>query len=300
MNKTKIITSKGNSFKKVKSKYILRLIFKNLKMNVFLDIIRYNKYLQNRLNMDISDYKKYLQIVIEIIPIVNVFGNFINVSNNANRNFYHIYFNDNEEEEIKRNYITEEDNVGKIKVAIDYEIKNLYGLFRECNCVKKLNFIQFNRKVNEDMSYLFARCPSIEEINFDKFITSNVTNMSYMFYECSSLIRLNLSNFNTKNVTNMRGMFSGCKSLNELIIENIDINNVTDMINIFNECHSLPSNIKCSEENKTKIINFGYKRFFEEEKTATTSYKLMNFFKRDFILFTPLPKFNYDPCFVGK
>ena len=93
----------------------------------------------------------------------NIYGNFINISNCDDKNYYHIYFNDNEEE-IKRNYITEKDKVEKIKIFIDYEIKNLYGLFKDCKCIKILNFLQFNRKVNEDMSYLFSKYSSIEEI----------------------------------------------------------------------------------------------------------------------------------------
>ena len=273
------------SFKKVKSNYILKEIFNDLHNNKTLEIIRYNKYIQKRINKDIHFFKKYLQIVIEIIPTENKYGYFINISNNNDRHYYHIYFNDNENE-IQRKYITEEDNVTKIKIVIDYEIKNLYGLFRDCKCIKKMNFIQFNRKVNEDMSYLFSRYSSIEEITFSNFKTDNVTNMSYMFYECSSLTKLTLSNFNTKNVTDMRGLFYGCislkeinfidfntsnvsnmshmffkcSSLKELNLYNINIDKVKEMNAIFDGCSSLK--INCSDELKEKIIECGYKKFF--------------------------------------
>ena len=140
------------SFKKVKSNYILKEIFNDLHNNKTLEIIRYNKYIQKRINKDIHFFKKYLQIVIEIIPTENKYGYFINISNNNDRHYYHIYFNDNNQE-IQRNYITKNDNATKIKIAIDYEIKNLYGLFRDCKCIKKMNFIQFNRKRNNFLKF---------------------------------------------------------------------------------------------------------------------------------------------------
>jgi len=245
---------KGNSFAKIKIKKILDDIFGNLSMNKLLEIIRYNKSIQYRINKDINFYKHYLQIVLEIIPKEKVYGNFINIINNDNKGYYHIYFNDNKEE-IKRNYITEKDNAAKIKIGIDYEIKNLYGLFKECNCIKIINFIQFNRKVNEDMSYLFSRYSSIEEINFYKFITDNVTNMSYMFYGCSSLKKLDLSNFNTKNVSNLKGMFFGCTSLKELNINGFDTSKITNIYGIFGSYYSFE--IICSDELKEKIEKYG-------------------------------------------
>ena len=279
------------SFKKVRSNYILKLIFNKLHTNKLLEIIRYNKKIQNRLNKDIDYYKRYLQIEIEITPLDNIYGNFINISNNDDKNYYHIYFNDNKEE-IKRNYITKEDKVEKIKILIDYEIKNLYGLFKDCKCIKILNFIQFNRKVNEDMSYLFSRYSSLEEINFTNFISNNVTNMSYMFYNCSSLKKINLSNFNTNKVTDMSGMFYGCSSLEDLNISNFNTNNVTNMSYMFYNCNNLKDlnlknfkidkiiymhnifkdcyllKIDCSEDLKEKIIESGFQKLIKnrEEK----------------------------------
>ena len=275
------------SFNKVISSYILNLIFNNLHKKKLLEVIRYNKKIQTRSNKDINYLKKYLQIKIEIIPLENIYGNFINISNN--NNYYHIYFNDNVQE-VKRNYITEKDKVDKIKIFIDYEIKDLYKLFKDCNCIKILNFLQFNRKVNEDMSYLFSRYSSLEEINFTNFITNNITNMSYMFYECSSLKKINLSNFNTNKVTDMSGMFYGCSSLEDLNISNFNTNNVTNMSYMFYNCNHLKGlnlknfnfdkiiymhgifefcyslRIDCSEDLKEKIIESGFKSLLTTEK----------------------------------
>ena len=86
--------------------------------------------------------------------------------------------------EIENTLLNKDDNVSKISIIIDYQIKSLSGLFYFCGC--------------------------IESIEFRKFLRNNVTNMSSMFYGCSSLKELNLNNFNTNNVTNMRYMFNEC------------------------------------------------------------------------------------------
>ena len=76
-----------------------------------------------------------------------------------------------------------DDDVSKISIIIDYQIKSFSRLFINCKC--------------------------IESIEFKKFHRNNVTDMSEMFGECSSLKELNLNNFNTNNVTNMCRMLVG-------------------------------------------------------------------------------------------
>ena len=76
----------------IKSKYILKIIFDNLKEIKSLKIIQYNKNIQNRLNISINDYKKYGDIEIELIPSKNEFGKFINIPDKE-ESYYHIYFN---------------------------------------------------------------------------------------------------------------------------------------------------------------------------------------------------------------
>ena len=146
------------------------------------------KNIKERMNISIKDYKEYSEIYssieIEIKPVKNKYGEFINM--NENEIYYHIYFNDNKEE-IKRNYFNKNDNVSKIKIIIDYQVKSFKVLFYNCKC--------------------------IEYICFKKFYRNNINDMESMFEGCSSLKGLNLSNFNTNNVTNMRSMFSRCSSL---------------------------------------------------------------------------------------
>ena len=90
-----------DKFKNIKSKYILQKIFNNLLEKKSLDIIKYNKNIKDRINISIKDYKEYSEIYssieIEIKPVKNKYGKFINI-NKENEKYYHIYFNDNKEE----------------------------------------------------------------------------------------------------------------------------------------------------------------------------------------------------------
>ena len=82
-----------------------------------LEIVKYNKKIQNRLNLSIKDYKEYSKIItpieIEIIPNKGGYGKFINIKEN-DKLYYHIYFNDNKEE-IKNKYRIKEDLFGFTK-----------------------------------------------------------------------------------------------------------------------------------------------------------------------------------------
>ena len=129
-------------FNNVRSKNILKIIFEYMERNKFLNLIRYNKILQKRLNITLEDYKNQSCIEIEIFPEEDKYGDFINFY--FPENYYHIYFNNNEKEEY-RNYTTKEDKFTKIKIIIDFEVESLYGLFKQCECIKKINFINFNR-----------------------------------------------------------------------------------------------------------------------------------------------------------
>ena len=234
-------TLSKNEIHKLKSKYFLEKVMFNIHKNKFLDIIKYNKNIQKRLNLTINDYieccEKFSSIEIEILPTKNKYGKFINI-NKKDELYYHIYFNNNREE-IKRTYIKEEDKVSKINIRVSYQITSFYDLFNYCRCIESINFKKFYRNNIINMSYMFHGCSSLKELNISNFNTSNVTNMSYMFGECSSLKELNLSNFNTSNVTDICFMFQGCSSLEELDLSNFNTNKVISMNCMFFGCSSL-------------------------------------------------------------
>ena len=96
----------------VKSNYILKQIFDNLDKIRILKIIKNNKRLQNRLDINIEDYKLHSIMQIELIPIKNEFGPFIKIINEKDEQYYHIFFDDSKKE-IKRYYLTETDKVSK-------------------------------------------------------------------------------------------------------------------------------------------------------------------------------------------
>ena len=139
----------------IKSRYILSKIYNNMTKKKKLEIVKYNKKIQKRINLSIKDYKEYSEtftpIEIEIIPKKGKYGKFININKN-DKLYYHIYFNDNKEE-IKNKYeINEKDKVKKIKIIIDYQVKSFKELFSWCKCIKSINFKKFYRNNITDMS----------------------------------------------------------------------------------------------------------------------------------------------------
>ena len=139
------VLNKKNSKKaldRIRSRYILKQILKNLDSQKLLKIFKYNKKIQNILNIDIDDYKKRSIIELQIIPEENKFGKFINISNNKDKPFYHIYFDDNNKE-IKKYYIEENENVKKITIKIAYQINSFKELFDKCHCISSIYFKKF-------------------------------------------------------------------------------------------------------------------------------------------------------------
>ena len=92
------------NLEKIRSKCILSKIFDYLKKTKSLKIIKYNKKVQGRLNITISNFKEISQTEIIVIPCHDKFGRFINIFNKKFEKYFHIYFNDSKEE-TKRNYL---------------------------------------------------------------------------------------------------------------------------------------------------------------------------------------------------
>ena len=127
---------------------------------------------------------------------MRLLSKFININEN-DKLYYHIYFNDNNEETKNKYFIREEDKVTKIKIIIDYQVKSFKELFSKCRFIESINFKKFYRDNITNMSCMFSGCKSLKELNLNNFNTNNVTNIRWMFKNCSSLKELNLNNFNT-------------------------------------------------------------------------------------------------------
>ena len=164
----------NNQLKNVKSDYFIQKFFGYMTERKYLEAIRYNKSIQKRINININHYKAYSEeyssIELDIIPIKGKYSKFINIKE-EDKKYFHIYFNDNKKEEIENTLLNKDDNISKISIIIDYQIKSFSELFYYRDC--------------------------IESIKFKKFYRNNVTDMSDMFWGCSSLKELNLNNFNT-------------------------------------------------------------------------------------------------------
>ena len=243
-------------FINLKSEYCLQKIFDYIPKKISLKIIKCNKKIQKVLNININSYKEYSEIYseieLEIVPIQCNYCKFINIKE-EDKKYIHIYFNDNKEE-IKREYANKEDDVSKINIIIDYQIKSFNKLFYYCEHIESIKFKKFYRNNIINMSGIFEGCSSLKEINFSNFNTNNVIDMNHMFSGCKSLKELNLFNFNTNNVIDMSCMFETCYSLKKLNLSNINTNNVTNMGSMFNICSSLEK-ININNFNTENVIN---------------------------------------------
>ena len=170
-------------FENLKSNFILKKIIDIIKKNKSLEIIKYNKKIQKRLNININNYKEYSQlyssIEIELKPPDNIYGKFINIPDEE-KEYYHIYF-ENSIEEIKRNYLEYNEKVKNIKIVINHQVKSFKGLFEYCDCINSIFFIKFYRNNVSDMRIMFRGCSSLKELNLSNFNNNNVTYMNSMF-----------------------------------------------------------------------------------------------------------------------
>jgi len=234
------------NLKNIKSVYILKAILDNLRTRKSLIIIKYNKNIQQKLNIDEKSYKDFCETEIEITPPKNVDGKFINILKKEDKPFFHIYFDDNKKE-IKRNYLTKNENINKIKILIDYQVKSFFELFSECSCIESLNFKKCNRNDLDNFNSLFYKCTNLKEINLTNMKTGRIKDMSYFFDSCNSLQKIDLTNFITDRVEYMTDIFSNCSSLKEINLSNLNTENVQNIHNMFNNCSSLE---------KINLLNF--------------------------------------------
>ena len=88
----------------IKSKFILQKTLKNILKRKLFEIIKYNKKIQQRLDLNINDFIEYSELYstveIEIIPEKSKCGRFIHLVYNKDI-YHHIYYNDNKEKEYK-------------------------------------------------------------------------------------------------------------------------------------------------------------------------------------------------------
>ena len=94
----------------------------------------------------------------------NKYGEFINIKK-EDEEYYHIYYNDNKEKEIKRTYFNENDKISKINIIIDYQVKSFKKLFDDCKFIESINFKKFYRNNINNMNGIFKDCYLLKKIN---------------------------------------------------------------------------------------------------------------------------------------
>ena len=94
----------------------------------------------------------------EIKIVNNKYGKFINI-NEENYLYIHLYRNENKEE-VKRIYLNE--NLEKLRIIIDYQIKSLERLFEDCELIEYIYFKKFFRNNITYMGSMFSRCTSLK------------------------------------------------------------------------------------------------------------------------------------------
>ena len=118
---------RNSNLKKIKCDFFLPEIFNKLNKKKTLDIIKYNKRIQKLVNININDYKDcHEQIEIIIKPKKNLkktINEFINIKNEEEIKYFHIFFNDSNKEE-NRNYFDKNEKISNIKVIIDKQVKS--------------------------------------------------------------------------------------------------------------------------------------------------------------------------------
>ena len=138
----------NNKLKNVKSYYIIKKVFGYMTERKSFEIIRHSKSIQKRINININHYKsyseKYSSIELDIIPMKGEYYDFINI-NEEDKKYFHIYFNDNKTKEIENTYFYKEDNVSKISIIIDFQIKSFSNLFDCYVCIESIKFKKFYR-----------------------------------------------------------------------------------------------------------------------------------------------------------
>ena len=128
---SKLIIS-NNQLRNLKSDYFIQKFFGYIPKRKSLEAIRYNKSIQKRINININHYKAYSEkfssIELDIIPMKGKNGKFINIEE-EDKKYFHIYFNDNKKKEIKNTLYIYDENISKISIIIDYQIKSFSELF---------------------------------------------------------------------------------------------------------------------------------------------------------------------------
>ena len=194
INSTTKANTKEITLKKVRSKYIIKIIFENLKESMLLGLIKYNKYLQNKLEIGINNYILYCKpLTIKEFKTnpkdINIpFNKYIKKSESSNT------FSDNVFIIIKAldkiYYIVYTDTANSI---ISFDLINNLVKYKKTQkkdvCTACFNHYQDNNKKRDLIMSIEPGTNSIKVFNFSNF------NLIYDFKNINKNGYLNIANF---------------------------------------------------------------------------------------------------------
>ena len=201
-----------------------------------LNLIKYNKELQRKLDKDIYDYQRF-KFIIFYVEGINKDVTFINKNK----------FNDN-------SIIIKDTNVSRIKkilvkstALVKYFDDFTKGLFSNLDGIVSVRIIKrypneyYYNRLTLNFSKLFRGCTNLKKVTFQDDSEFLLDNTSEMFKNCINLQHIEgLKNLNTINVFKMNGLFQNCKSLKYIKgIEKWNLKYVKNMSSMFQGCSSL-------------------------------------------------------------
>ena len=231
-----------NLLKKVHSDVTFKKIMNCLNSQTKLNIIKFNKKFQNKLNIEKTDYDEHFKTIIDLKITklyLNKFKNHI-----SNVPFVDLKIDDKEAFNENNNNINnnlENKNLINVTLEISHKYKSFENLLYGCDFVEKIYFRRINRRDIKSTKNMFHNCPLLKEINFNNFDTTKVTDMSYMFTLCHDLEKITIdpNHFKTNNVKLSKGMFEYCCSLENVNFPSLNFSNVENMGNMFFGCDNL-------------------------------------------------------------
>ena len=274
--------SKDEKFEKIKNKYyfdclksdfILKKIFINLKRTKLLEIVNHNKKLQKRLNLNINDYKNYYElyspIEIELIFNGDEYNKFINISNEE-KGYYHIYFDNSKKDIENNNYNQKMDSKkisckeGIIKKKSNNKLENLKSDFffekiiNNSSKKRALEFLKYNKKAQRRTNFNIddykKYCESYSSIEIEiipakgkygEFININEEDRSYYHIY-----------FNNNKKTEIKGNILKKNKRVKLITIKIDCQ-VKSFKNLFYNCKCIEA-IKFKQFARNNITDMSY------------------------------------------
>ena len=241
----------------IKSSFVLKIIFGFLNEFKKLNIIKYNKKLQKRLNVNKNDYSTIITIKLFENRKNEFCFEFFDKSDFCDEEIY--LYNKNNDKEVKNRSIKPNNNIKYIEIIfrrrhnslaklfsgykyirsvdIKNSVGNLNSMFSYCKSLEEVNFINFNFEKVYDMTYLFSCCGSLKKVSFNKDCGKNVNIKTSLVI--NSDVKFRVNKFELSYI-NADYMFDECTQLNEVWLDNTyDTYNNISMNYMFNEYTSL-------------------------------------------------------------